>query len=108
MYMFYSSVQKLGGYDSVTASRQWRGIFDDLVARQEVKADEGKQDADMDKKTVDDDKDKDKDKDMDVCKEDIKTSPAPNAASATVTRRHYEKLVLHFNFYYFNNFLTLR
>lgn len=31
LYAFYTKVQKLGGYDSVTANRLWKSIFDDLV-----------------------------------------------------------------------------
>lgn len=30
LYSFYHRVQKLGGYDSVTANRLWKNIFDDL------------------------------------------------------------------------------
>jgi hypothetical protein len=30
LYSFYTKVQKLGGYDSVTANRLWKSIFDDM------------------------------------------------------------------------------
>nr|XP_022920602.1 uncharacterized protein LOC111429048 isoform X1 [Onthophagus taurus] len=30
LYAFYTKVQKLGGYDSVTANRLWKSIFEDL------------------------------------------------------------------------------
>ncbi|XP_017776726.1 PREDICTED: uncharacterized protein LOC108562803 [Nicrophorus vespilloides] len=30
LHLFYNKVQKLGGYDSVTANRLWKSIFDDL------------------------------------------------------------------------------
>nr|CAD7425747.1 unnamed protein product [Timema monikensis] len=34
LYAFYSKVQKLGGYDSVTTNRMWKPIYDDLGGHQ--------------------------------------------------------------------------
>jgi hypothetical protein len=34
LYAFFSKVQKLGGYNVVTANRMWKPIYDDLGGHQ--------------------------------------------------------------------------
>ncbi|XP_063989214.1 AT-rich interactive domain-containing protein 5B-like isoform X2 [Diachasmimorpha longicaudata] len=52
LYVFYTKVQKLGGYDSVSAGRLWKSIYDDMGGH------------------------------------------TGSTSAATITRRHYERLLL--------------
>lgn len=52
LYLFYTKVQTLGGYDSVSAGRLWKSIYDDIGGN------------------------------------------ARSTSAATITRRHYERLLL--------------